>query len=95
MNGLLLIVTAPGGEFSRTECDCVSLTASDGENGDNGGSFGIMKGHIPAVAALEEGSSVTASSGGSIVASFRIGRGFASVKNDVVSVVCESAERLT
>lgn len=92
MNELTLIVITPEGRREGIPCDSVTFFVRDNERGEGGGSMGVRRGHIDAIAALEPGSAVRARSEGKEIASFRVSGGFASVKNNAVTVVAETAE---
>ncbi|MBO4562732.1 MAG: F0F1 ATP synthase subunit epsilon [Clostridia bacterium] len=89
---LTFVLLTPEGEAKRLECDSVTLEARDNDMGEGGGSFGIRRGHLPLIAALKPGSEAKISSGGRVIASLKISDGFASVKNDTVTVICGRAE---
>ena len=91
---LTLVILTPSGETARLEAESVRLEACDNASGEGGGSFGIRKGHMPAVAALKENSLARAFTSGRETAAFRISAGFARVENDTVTVIAESAEKV-
>ena len=86
-----LKVVTPTGVFAETECDSVTLTAADNADGQGGGSIGILPGHLPGIFALAEGE-----------IRYRIGEkrsvcctvrgGFASLRDDVLTVLTNSVE---
>ncbi len=82
-----LVVTAPEGELAQVFCDSVTFYAMDNENGEGGGSVGILKGHLPLIAALEDDSTVTAKLNGETVYSTQVTGAFAYAANDVVTVI--------
>ncbi len=88
MNGLTLVMITPEGEKARLSCSHVTLFAKDNAKGEGGGSFGIRRGHLPALAALEKDSPVEAKTDSGVVR-FRVDGGFAGVEDDVVTVVTE------
>ena len=90
MNGVKLIVITPRGEAADVGCESVTVFCRDGINGENGGSIGIMRGFLPSLIALKEGSPVRAMSGGKPVYEARVQGGFASVKDDIVTVMTEA-----
>lgn len=90
---LTLVILTPAGEEAKLEAESVRLVACDNEAGENGGGFGIRKGHLPAVAALRDNSLVRAFTNGSEISRFRVSSGFARVEKDVVTVIAESAEK--
>lgn len=83
-----LIISTPKGSLSPIECDSVHLNISDDAKEKNGGSYGIRKGHVKSLFALEKGN-VTALLNGKIVYSATTTNGFATVDNNVVTVVVE------
>lgn len=95
MNGLTLVILTPEGEACRLPCEAVTLFARDNEAGEGGGSVGIRRGHIPALIALEPGSIVKARAEGGSETRYKVSRGFAAVKDDIVTAAAETAERIT
>lgn len=91
---LTLVILTPAGEEARLEAESVRLEACDNAAGEGGGSFGIRRGHIPAVAALKDGSLVRAFTAGRETAAYRISTGFARIENDTVTVIGGSAEKI-
>jgi F0F1-type ATP synthase epsilon subunit len=91
MKTLTLTVLTPAGIATETECTSVTLFARDNGAGEGGGSVGIRPGHLPAVIALAPGSSVKCSSDGRLTLSVTVSGGFATVRDDKVTVVAESA----
>lgn len=83
-----LIIATPKGSLSPIECDSVHLNISDDAKGKSGGNYGIRKGHVKALFALEEGN-VTALLNGETVFLAKTGKGFATVENDIITVVVE------
>ncbi|MBR3059526.1 MAG: hypothetical protein IKG89_02815 [Oscillospiraceae bacterium] len=65
----------------------MDLTAKDDASGRGGGSLGVRRGHLPAVAALEEGGGLRCVSGGKTVFSCRIRGGFARIGREEVEVL--------
>jgi F0F1-type ATP synthase epsilon subunit len=92
MTPLVLKILTPSGAGEETECESVNLVACDNAAGEGGGSVGILRGHIPAVIALEPGSEVTAKTGGREIKRVRVSGGFAMVKDDTVTVLSEKTE---
>ena len=88
----LLLVT-PDGKRTETECDEVRLSAPDGVQGRGGGSFGVRRGHIAALAALEKGE-VCALTGGKPVLRAEIPGGFARIDGESVTVMTGSFDIL-
>ena len=89
MNGLTLVILSPEGERARIECDSVTVFARDNARGEGGGSLGIRRGHIPAVAALEKNSRVTAKSAGRVISEYVVSGGFVRLKDNTVTVIAE------
>ena len=87
---MTLRVLTPTGVSAETPCDSVRLTLRDDRNGRGGGSIGIRKGHADAVLALGRGP-VRASLGSETVFRAEVEAGFASVKDNVVTVITDSA----
>lgn len=88
----VLEIVTPEGTAAQVECDSARLTLSDGTGGRGGGSYGIRKGHAPAVFLLAEGVT-TALLRGKEVLSLPTGEGFASMEGDTLSVtVCRAGE---
>lgn len=83
-----LIIATPKGSLSPIECDSIHLNICDNVNGKSGGNYGIRKGHVKALFSLEKGS-VTALRSGETVYSATTTKGFATVDNDVITVVVE------
>ena len=77
----------PAGEVFSCLCDAVDLTSKDDASGSGGGSLGVLHGHLPTVAALEEGGSLRCVSGGKTVFSCRIRGGFARIGREEVDVL--------
>lgn len=84
---ITLIIVAPEGEKARLACASVTLFAMDNAAGENGGSMGIRRGHMPAVIALERGSAVKARVEDGSETVFGVSGGFAKVENDIVTVI--------
>ena len=85
---------SPEGEIFSCSCDAVDLTAKDGTSGSGGGSLGIRRGHLPAVAALEEGGGLRVISAGKAVFSCRVRGGFARIRREEVTVMTPEATEL-
>ena len=81
---MTLRLLTPAGLAAEAGCDSVVLTLADG------GLAGVMRDHAPAVMALGAGP-VRASLGGKPVLKSETKGGFASVKDNVVTVVTDSA----
>ncbi len=88
MDRLQLKIITPQGSGEPIDCDSVRLTVRDGQKGRGGGSYGIRRGHAQAFFSLDAGG-LTASLEGKPVFQGRTGRGFATVRDDLVTVVSE------
>ena len=93
MSALTLSIVTPAGSKSGVQCSSVHLTLADNSDGKGGGSFGIRKGHIKSLLALEKGS-LKAYDGENLILKAHCGAGFASIDNDAVTVVVEEFEEL-
>ena len=87
---LELIVLTPHGEAVDVHCDSVHLTICDDETGHGGGQVGFHRGHLPAVLALGDGPADALLHGEAVFHTVVHG-GFASVRNDVIRVITDSA----
>lgn len=88
---MTLRVLTPAGIVSETDCDSAVLTIPDGADGRGGGLVGIRRDHAPAILALGEGS-IRASLGGKPVLNVSVKGGYASVRDNVITVVTDGAE---
>lgn len=88
---MTLRLLTPAGVSAEAACDSVQLTLRDGADGHGGGRMGIQRDHAPAVLALGPGT-VRASRAGAVVFLAEVGGGFASVKENVITVITDSAE---
>ena len=86
-----LRLLTPAGVSEETACDDVLLMQRDGAAGIGGGLVGVRAGHATAVIALGAGP-VKASLGGRTVFRASISGGFASVKDNVVTVLTDGAD---
>ena len=89
MNELTLLIVTPEGEQVRIQCGSVTLYARDNARGEGGGSIGIRKGHLPALISLKAGSAVKARTDGRDAVVGTVSGGFASVRNNTVTVAAE------
>jgi len=87
---LTLRLLTPTGIASETKCDSVQLCLRDNAAGRGGGMAGILRGHESAVMALGKGP-VRASLGGAVVFSARVDGGFASVRDNEIVIITDSA----
>lgn len=86
---LTLNILSPEGRHPAVTCDSVHLILSDDDTGKGGGSCGIRTGHAKAMLALSKGS-ITAFMKEEKVFEVQTGGGFATVENDVVTVVAQT-----
>jgi len=86
MSALTLQIVTPEGVNRTIPCDSVSLWMAPDSKGRGEGSIGIRKGHVDAVIALGNGK-IEALEDGKPVFTARSEGGFATVRNDVVSVI--------
>ncbi len=85
---LTLKIVSKDGSCPPVECESVHLTVCDNTMGKGGGSMGIRAGHIKSLISLDRGP-VTALTGGKEIFSASTDGGFATVENNVVTVVTE------
>ena len=83
-------ILTPLKDVASFRCEAVNLVEKDNAEGQ-GGSIGILRGHLPAVIALEENSPVTASVKGKTVFSATVRGGFARVNRESVTILTPSA----
>lgn len=88
---MMLRILTPHGPSAEIPCDSAVLTLRDDVEGQGGGLVGIQKDHAPAVMALGEGE-IRASLGGNVVFRAVLQSGFASVRDNVITVITDSAE---
>ena len=86
---MTLRILTPEGAAAERGCDSVVFLLPDGADGRGGGFAGIMRNHAPAVMALAEGP-LRASLDGKPVLEAVVSGGFASVRDNVVTVLTES-----
>lgn len=89
--GLLFRLLTPLKDVASFQCDAVNLIEKDNGQGE-GGSIGILRGHLPAVIALENNSPVTVSAQGKAVFSALVRGGFARVEPKSVTILTPSAD---
>ena len=89
---MTLKILTPDGIFAQAGCDSAILTMRDGVEGKGGGLIGVQKDHTPAVLALGEGI-VRGSLGGKTVLTACVSGGFASVKDNVITVITDTLPR--
>ena len=80
----------PLAEAVDVHCDSVHLTVCDDETGHGGGQVGFHRGHLPAVLALGDGPADALLHGEAVFHTVVHG-GFASVRNDVIRIITDSA----
>ena len=83
-------ILTPLKDVASFRCEAVNLVEKDNAEGQ-GGSIGILRGHLPAVIALEENSTVTASAKGKTVFSATVRGGLARVDQESVTILTPSA----
>ena len=88
MSSLTLKIVTPEGVDQSIDCDSVSLWMAPDSKGKGEGSLGIRKDHVNAVIALGNGP-VTAHLQGDIVFSALSEGGFATVMNNVITIVSQ------
>ncbi len=91
MDDLRLTIVTPNKTAAELTCDSVRMEAQDDACGRNGGGIGIRKGHTPAMIALSEGF-VTAYREGKCVFRARVKPGYATVRDNTVTVLTEQAD---
>ncbi len=85
---LTLKIVSKNGSSTPVECDSVHLTVCDDNNGCGGGSMGIRQGHVKSLISVDYGP-ITAYIEGKEIFSCKTDGGFATVENDIVTVVTE------
>ena len=83
---LKLKIVTPAGTALEVFCRSVRLNLPCSDDGNSGGMIGIRPGHLPAMISLGSGN-VTAFDGTAKIAEKHIGGGFATVADDVVTVL--------
>ena len=91
MSQLTLKVVTPTGTLPSITCDSVHLWVAEDQKGGRGGAYGIRKGHVASLLALQEGTA-SAYLANQTVFSATCGKGFATVQNDTVTLVVEWCE---
>lgn len=91
MEDIRLTIVTPNKTAAELTCESVRMDAQDDERGRNGGGLGIRRGHRPAMIALSEGV-VTAYREGKCVFRAKIQPGFATVRDNAVTILTEHAE---
>lgn len=91
MGELTLKIVTPVGGYGPYACDSIHLTVSDSAKGKGGGSYGIRAGHIKSLLSLQKGE-ISAYRRGEKVLAGMCGNGFATVAQNVVTVVVEEYE---
>ncbi|MBQ3048903.1 MAG: hypothetical protein IJC94_03000 [Oscillospiraceae bacterium] len=88
---LKLKIVTPAGTVLDVFCNSVRLTLPCDENGSGGGSLGIRPGHLPAMISVGSGRITAFGSDSSKIAEHSVGEGFATVADDVVTVLTSKA----
>lgn len=83
---LTLKIVTPTGAYDDIFCDSINITLKDGENNKGGGSYGIHRGHTASVFATDKGK-ITASVSGKEIFSEEFGEGFASFRENKLTVM--------
>lgn len=91
MSLLHLKIVAPSGIGAEVDCDSINLVMTDDKDGNGGGSIGIRDGFTDAMIALAPGP-IEARLAGSTVLKKRVGSGFATVRNNIVTVLVDTLE---
>ena len=78
-------------QLEREGCDYITLDIADDKKGGFSGCCGIKKGHARALMSLREGK-VTAQKEGKVIFTATTSAGFATVKDNVVTVAVDSAD---
>lgn len=89
LNGLYFKLITPSGTAYEGECVSVNLTAADDNKGNGGGSLGILRGHLPMIAALKNPSEIIIKNEKGEQKIIVYG-GFAKVKDNTVTVISEN-----
>ncbi len=90
-DNLTFVLFTPDCNFPELECDSVKLNIADSISGKFSGAYGIRKGHAEAVFALAEGI-VSVKYQEKVIFSAKCSDGFATVKDNIVSVTVDSAQ---
>ena len=88
MSTLTLKIVTPEGIDRTIDCDSVSLWMAPDSKGKGEGSIGIRKDHVNAVIALGNGP-VTAQRQGNTIFSAQSDGGFATIRDNVITVVSQ------
>ena len=89
MKELSLTVVTPTGAISPVTCESVHCSVTDDSKGKGGGRYGIRSGHARALLTIAPGE-VEALRQGERVFLCRCGSGFATVEDNMVTLVVES-----
>lgn len=93
MSLLHLKIVAPTGIGAEVDCDSINLIMTDDKDGNGGGSIGIRDGFTDAMIAVAPGP-IEARLSDKTVLKIRVEGGFATVKNNVVTVLANKVEDL-
>ena len=88
MNNMILKIVSPKGGGAEVECDSVTMMMPDDSKGQGGGSIGIQRGYPEAMIALAPGK-VEAKLKGETVFTAMVESGFATVKDDRISLITD------
>jgi len=89
---VILEVVTLSGTQPPLACDSVHLNVSDDLDGRGGGSYGIRQGHVNALISLQAGP-LTAYQNGKVLLQAQAGDGFATVKDNKVTVVVDTFQK--
>ncbi len=92
MNSLKVVITTPEGTVYSDACDSVILTVCDGVNGNEGGSYGVRKGHADAIISIANGP-ITVKRDGEAVFTARLSDGIAMVKSNTLTVTASRIDK--
>ncbi len=87
---MTLRIVTPMGTSAEAACDSVKLTLRDDLSGHGGGLIGIKRNHAPAVMAIGKGV-IQASLGRDTVLRAVAEGGFASVGDNIITIITDSA----
>lgn len=91
MSLLHLKIVAPTGIGAEVDCDSIQLIMTDDKDGNSGGSIGIRDGFTDAMIAVAPGP-IEARLAGNTVLKKHVGSGFATVRNNMVTVLADTLE---
>lgn len=88
MDVIILKIVTPESLVGPFECDSVHFIITDDKTGNGGGEYGVRSGHIRSVISVDKGN-VTAYLDGKQVFETKVDGGFATVENNIVTIVTE------